>query len=193
MLKYFYTSQYTSTSRGHLSEPEFAVSIYAIADKYSFDPLRKVAIRVLSETCDPAQNPADFIAAIYAIDTNTAPNDLSLWNIVIPKIKAAISVLCESPDFLKMITRDIPDLAVVLLRSLDKSSVAVFRSTPFELGSGGNEGKGGEWEGEEEQRVVDYETGVSDDENGENPVELIDAAPHLERLFLGRGHRLGGA
>lgn len=106
--------------------------MYAIADKYDFDPLRKVAARKLDECCDPKHNSNDFIQAIYAIDSNTAPNDNGLWNVVIPKIKANIATLSTSPDFLKMATVDVPDLSVVLFQSLDKSTTPVFRSTPFE-------------------------------------------------------------
>lgn len=113
------------------------------------------------------QNSNNFIAAIYAIDANTAPNDPSLWNVVIPKMKSNIMTLTNAPGFLKMVTVDIPDLAVVLFQSLDQSTTAVFRSTRVLLApaalpssvdnkaSGTNEhGDGGDDDGEDDEMDV---------------------------------------
>lgn len=114
--------------------------MYAIAYKYDFEPLRKAAARKLDETCDVKHNANDFIAAVYAVEANTAPNDLCLWNVVIPKIVANISLLAQSPDFMKMATIHIPDLAAVLFSKLDKANEVVFRSTTLALSPSSNAG-----------------------------------------------------
>ncbi|CZT25688.1 uncharacterized protein RCC_11357 [Ramularia collo-cygni] len=182
-LKYLYTGQYDDTARGEMAPPEFAISIYAIADKYDFEPLRKAAARKLDETCDPKNNSNDFIAAIYAIEANTAPHDISLWNVVIPKIKANISALLQSPDFMQMATLDIPDLAAALFQSLDQSSAVVFRSRAIALPkiSDNNVSK------------VKEESNVEDEEMSDMEQPAPGRRQPRNGPYRGHGRRLGDA
>jgi hypothetical protein len=103
-----------------------------MADKYDLPRLRDAAATKFKENCNPQTNPQEFINAIYTVDNNTAQQDETLWKIILPKMQANISKLSESPAFVKLVTIDMPRLAVHLFKQLDPSA-ATFTVPPANL------------------------------------------------------------
>lgn len=96
------------------SESVFLIQVYAIADKYDVPPLRSLVTERLDSMCDPAEDENDFIEALRAVDEHTSDN--TIWNILIPKLKASLPVLLEN-HFFEEVVMEQPAMNLQLLRS----------------------------------------------------------------------------
>ena len=89
-----------------------------VLHRYDVPQLQNMAATRLRQVCSPTENPNDFIAMLYAIDSDCNPEDRTLWNIVMSKIKSNIVYLLANPEFRKLLT-EMPQLNFDLLAMLD--------------------------------------------------------------------------
>ncbi|KAI5361902.1 Putative BTB/POZ domain-containing protein [Septoria linicola] len=115
LIKHLYHFTYDDSFRGEVAPGPFAVHVYAAADKYDIEPLRKQAAKRLEQVLDP-QDVNTFIETLRAIDENTA--DETLWEIVTPVLQANMSTLLKSGEFQEML-QDMKALTFRLLALLD--------------------------------------------------------------------------
>jgi hypothetical protein len=193
MIHYFYHSFYDDSARGLFTVPEHAIFVYATADKYDFPRLRDAAANKFKDACNPQDDVEAFVNAVYLIDRNTTPTDRTLWNIVLPKMKANISKLCESANFIKLATVDMPHLAVHLFRQLDPvpSTAAGPVPGPGQGGAGGRTNNGDhEYESSDDNADLSipspsgYSARPRDPRTG-RPIQTA------RKRNMGPGHRLG--
>lgn len=104
------------------NDPILAVLIYQVADKYDVPGLRKLAANRFEKSCDPKNNFEAFGTALKEIDERTAPNDKTLWEIVVPLVKQNMGFLLAQKEF-KSTIKEINALYFRLLEewSLDDS------------------------------------------------------------------------
>lgn len=120
LIRYFYHNLLDTSSRrpcasgNQQSDSVFLIQVYAIADKYNVPPLRSLVTTRLGAICDPKKDENDFIEALRVVDECTADN--TIWDILIPKLKANLPVLLESPFFQKVVTEQ-PIMNLQILRS----------------------------------------------------------------------------
>ena len=128
MLFHLYNFTYTDASRGEDSVMAFAVKVYAVADKYDVAQLQSTAAQRFKNGC-ATTDVVDFIKTVYLIDELTNPRDKTLWDIVLPVIKANVTTLLLPPKFQALIF-DMKHLNLKLLSLLDDSEKAIGHTSP---------------------------------------------------------------
>lgn len=110
------------------SPSQFVVQIYAIADKYDVPKLRTLAAQQLNKTCNPTTDITDFLCAIRAVDAFTVGK--ALWDILKPKIRANIALLCDDKGFCELLMEpEFRGLNFELLRGLGEKGSGKVGST----------------------------------------------------------------
>ena len=94
----------------------FLVHVYALADKYDLQDLRTLVVERLNHICEPTDNVDEFIAVLRVTDACTA--EKRLWNILLPKVRANITLLLEDETFQELVM-EVPSLTIPLLGMLD--------------------------------------------------------------------------
>lgn len=117
LIHYMYHFTLDITERPKTSGPwTFLVHVYALADKYDVPPLRQLAARRLNDVCDPTKDIDEFAAVIRVTDACTVES--TLWDILLLKAKANITMLLEDESFQELVM-ETPSLTLPLLRMLD--------------------------------------------------------------------------
>lgn len=117
LIHYLYHFVLDTTCRPNTASPStFLVHVYAIADKYNVKPLRRLILHRLDELCNPATDLDDFVAVLRVTDACTA--DGTLWDILLPKVRANITLLLRDEAFQELVM-ELPSLTLPLLGMLD--------------------------------------------------------------------------
>lgn len=102
LIRYLYKHVLDLSPRPESIRPSaFVIHVYAIADKYMVPKLRSIALKNLTDTCDPAKDADDFIDALKVVDECTA--DDSIWNILLPRAKTHMQALLAKEYFMDTI------------------------------------------------------------------------------------------
>ena len=132
MIDYFYSSILPA-----IADPVKAVLIYQVADKYDIPQLRQLAAGRLKTACNPLDNFARFVLVLKEIDERTAPNDKTLWDVVVPVVKQNMAIILARPDFRTTI-KGLDTLYFRLLAEMSLSDAPTdhINITPAPRGSG---------------------------------------------------------
>lgn len=100
-----------------VSTLHFAITVYAIADKYEVKELQAQAANVVSKNFSYEDNIDELMETIALVDKVTNIRDDTLWNIIIPVVREHLDDLLQSTAFVDFLF-ETREFTVKLIKTL---------------------------------------------------------------------------